>query len=602
MHVHHMGVLAHLLGDPAGQGADFHDVLAGNAELHRIAHWRAVLQAADTGAHAGEVLGQALDQPLAHLLAGLQVLRQHYELGEAGGRQLLVQRQVEARRAGADVGHVVVDAGMLGKQLLQALGLLGGGLQRIALGQLEVDQQLQARRRREELLRHHAEQQHRADERQQGQGDHRLAIAYAPLHQTPEALVERRRIRIVALVAAAMLLRMPPGQVGQQLVAEIGHEDHGGDPRHQQGDGHHLEQRAGVFAGAGLRGGDRQEAGGRHQRAGEHGERRAGPGETGRLEAVVALLHLHRHHLHRDDRVVHQQAQRQHQGAEGNLVQADAEVVHAGEGHRQHQRNRQRHHQAGTQAEGEEADQQHDDQRLRQHPDEIPHAFTHGGGLVGHLAQLHAGRQGFLQTPEFAVQRLAEDENVAARLHRHGDADGILAHEAHARRRRVVEATVHVGHVADAEGAVADADGEPADVVDRVEAPGNPQLHAVAVSLEEASSGDRVLLLQRLLHRGQRHAEGGQLGIRQVDPDLLVLQADQFDLADVLDALQLQLQTVGVVLQHRVVETLAGQRIDIAEGGAELIVEERPYHALRQGEADIADLLANLVPELGNIL
>jgi hypothetical protein len=35
------------------------------------------------------------------------------------------------------------------------------------------------------------------------------------------------------------------------------------------------------------------------------------------------------------------------------------------------------------------------------------------------------------------------------------------------------------------------------------------------------------------LHRRQRNAERGELGVRQLDPDLLVLQADQFDLADV---------------------------------------------------------------------
>ncbi|MDT4825587.1 hypothetical protein FQZ97_588760 [compost metagenome] len=363
---------------------------------------------------------------------------------------------------------------MLGEQPLQALRLLGGGLERIALGQLEVHQQLQARRRREELLRHQAEGHHRTDEGQQGQRDHRLAIAHAPFHQAPEALVEAGRIGIVALVAAAVLLRMQPGQVRQQLFAQVGHEHHGGDPRHQQGDGHHLEQRAGVLAGAGLRGGDRQEAGRRHQGAGEHGEGGAGPGEAGRAEAVVALLHLHRHHLHRDDRVVHQQAQRQHQGAEGNLVQADAEVVHHREGHGQHQRDGQRHHQAGAQAQGEEAHQQHDDQGFGEHADELPYPGLHRRRLVGHLAQLHAGRQVLLQAGELGLQRLAEDEDVAAGLHGHRKADGVLAHETHARRRRVVEAAAHLGHVADTEGAVTHADGEVADLLHRVETAGHP--------------------------------------------------------------------------------------------------------------------------------
>ena len=282
-------------------------------------------------------------------------------------------------------------------------------------------------------------------------------------------------------------------------------------------------------------------------------------------------------------------------------MQADAEVVHAGEGHRQHQRDRQRHYQAGAQAEGEEAHQQHDDQRLGQHTDELADAFAHRCRLVGHLAQLHACRQRLLQAFEFRVKLLAQHQDVAAVLHGHGDTNGVLAHEAHARRGRVVETAVHLGHIADTEGAITDTDREGADVLHRVEATGHAQLHPVSGRLEEAGGSDRVLFFQRLLHRRQREAEGGELGVGQVDPDFLVLQADQFDLADVLDALQLQLQAVGVVLEHRVVEALARQRVDVAEGGAELVVEERPLDALRKGVANVVDLLADLVPELGDI-
>ena len=134
------------------------------------------------------------------------------------------------------------------QHFFQALDFLAGRAQRGALGQLDVQQQLQARRGREELLRHQAEQQQRADEGGEGQDDHRLAVAHAPLHQTPEALVEGRCIGIVAVGAAAVLLRVQPGQVRQQLGPQVGNEDHRGEPGDHQGDGHHLEQRAGVFA------------------------------------------------------------------------------------------------------------------------------------------------------------------------------------------------------------------------------------------------------------------------------------------------------------------------------------------------------------------
>ncbi|MNQ88069.1 hypothetical protein D3C85_1033200 [compost metagenome] len=45
VHVHHMGVLTHFVGHLASQGTDFVDMLAGDPELHRVAHRRAVLQA-----------------------------------------------------------------------------------------------------------------------------------------------------------------------------------------------------------------------------------------------------------------------------------------------------------------------------------------------------------------------------------------------------------------------------------------------------------------------------------------------------------------------------------------------------------------------------
>ena len=184
------------------------------------------------------------------------------------------------------------------------------------------------------------------------------------------------------------------------------------------------------------RGRDRQEARRRHQRAGQHRERGRLPREARRLQPREALLHLDRHHLDRDDRVVDQQAQRQHQRAERNLVQADAEVMHHREGHRQHQRDRDRDDEAGAETQREETHQQHDRHRLGEHAQELADRLAHRARLVADLAQLHAGRQRLLQARELVVQRVAEPEDVAAVLHRDGDADRVLAHEAHLRRGR----------------------------------------------------------------------------------------------------------------------------------------------------------------------
>ncbi len=199
-------------------------------------------------------------------------------------------------------------------------------------------------------MRHQAEQHHRGGEDRQGEQDDGLAPAHAEGHHAPYALVERGCVRIVAFAACAVLVCRFFGQVRQQFFADQRYEHYRGDPGRDERNGDHLEDRTGVFAGTGIGSGDRQETRRGDQRAGQHRERRAGPGEAGGLEAVVTLLHLDRHHLHRNDRVIHHQPEGQDQGAEGDLVQADVQIAHGGKGHCQHQRNRQRDHQPGTHA------------------------------------------------------------------------------------------------------------------------------------------------------------------------------------------------------------------------------------------------------------
>src|SRR5207244_3553338 len=105
-----------------------------------------------------------------------------------------------------------------------------------------------------------------------------------------------------------------------------------GNPRNQQRQHHDLEDRARVLAGGRGGGGDRQETGGGDQRAGQHRKRGGLIRERGGLDAIETLLEFDRHHFHRDDGVIHQQAQRQDQRAERNLVQVDAEILHRREG------------------------------------------------------------------------------------------------------------------------------------------------------------------------------------------------------------------------------------------------------------------------------
>ncbi|MCY1362523.1 hypothetical protein D9M69_492470 [compost metagenome] len=104
-----------------------------------------------------------------------------------------------------------------------------------------------------------------------------------------------------------------------------------------------------------------------------------------------------------------------------------------------------------------------------------------------------------------------------------------------------------------------------------------------------------------MLDDRQRQAEGGELDVGEFDPDFLVLQPQQLDLAHILDPLQLDLDAVGVILEHGVVEALAAQGVNIAESGAEFIVEKRSLNPRRQGVTDVVDLLAHLIPELRDL-
>jgi len=100
-------------------------------------------------------------------------------------------------------------------------------------------------------------------------------------------------------------------------------------------------------------------------------------------------------------------------------VQADAQVIHAGKGHRQHQRDRQGDDHAGAHAEGEKAHQQNNRQRFSQHLDEFADAGLHGCRLVRHFAQFHPCRKVLLQACELRFKGLAQYEDVATVAHGH---------------------------------------------------------------------------------------------------------------------------------------------------------------------------------------
>ena len=58
---------------------------------------------------------------------------------------------------------------------------------------------------------------------------------------------------------------------------------------------------------------------------------------------------------------------------------------------------------------------------------------------------------------------------------------------------------------------------------------------------------------------------------------------------------------LDVVAQLAMAEAVGGEAVDQAERVAEVVVEARTDHAGRQRVADVADVLAHLVPDVGNL-
>ena len=139
LHVAHLRAgrdhLLHLAGDLA------HHLRVGtdHAELHRVAHRRPELQARHAHPRLRELLVGCSHQARTHAFTRFQVLGHHDELGEAGVRQLGIQRQQEARRAGAGIGGEELDVLILGQHRLHLLHLLGGRLERGAFLHAQID-------------------------------------------------------------------------------------------------------------------------------------------------------------------------------------------------------------------------------------------------------------------------------------------------------------------------------------------------------------------------------------------------------------------------------------------------------------------------------
>ncbi len=186
-----------------------------------------------------------------------------------------------------------------------------------------------------------------------------------------------------------------------------------------------------------LREPDRHERGDRDERAGEPRHRGRLVGEGGRLQPVPARLHLHDHHLDRDDSVVHQQAERDDQRPERDALEVPACHEHHQGDDAEHDRHRKPDHDPRAPAEAEQADSKHDGERFQQRALEFPDGFADDCRLIGHALELDAVGQFRLQLGDRALDRASELDDVSVVGHRDAEHQHLLPVVAHRVLRRI---------------------------------------------------------------------------------------------------------------------------------------------------------------------
>ena len=224
-----------------------------------------------------------------------------------------------------------------------------------------------------------------------------------------------------------------------------------------------------------------------------------------------------------------------------------------------------------------------------------------GHGLVGDQRRLDADRQVRRDLRHGLRDVASERQDVAALAHGDGEPDGVLSVDAEHRLRRIGGTARDARDVAQADHPAVRDEVDRQEVLLGPEVARDPDEDLLVAGLHHTRRRDGVLGLQGGDQRGAVDAEAGQLLGRELHVDALVLRAEDVDLRDVRQLEEPLADLVHVVPQLPVGESVRGEAVDDAVGVAELVVEAGPDDALRQRLADVAHLLAHLVPDVRHL-
>ena len=95
------------------------------------------------------------------------------------------------------------------------------------------------------------------------------------------------------------------------------------------------------------------------------------------------------------------------------------------------------------------------------------------------------------------------------------------------------------------------------------------------------------------LTRRTGRCPGSRLLHRELDEDLFILGAEQFDLRDVGNQKKPRTNGLDTIAELAMGKAVACEAVDDAERVAEVVVQSRSDNSGRQGVADVTDALAN---------
>ena len=518
---------------------------------------------------------------------------------------LRIHGQVEARRPlSHEGGHVSYVLAL--EEVLLHLPQCGGDiLDPRPLGHPVVDHQLVAARLRKEHLRHATEAEQRGHQQHAHRREKDEAVPDRRSQEPAKTLVEPPAvgIRIAALRRS-----------GQHVHALERRHGDGEKPRENERDAGHREECPAVFPGVGRRGEDRVEGHHRDEGGAEERPSRARGTLQGGLPTVHTALEPNRKAVGHHDCVVDHHAERDHQSAERHALQVDAEDGHHHEGAQDRQQQSAPDDHAHSPAERNGQHGEDDRHGLAQVDQEAVHRRAHLVRLPGDPVHLDAVRQLCDQLRQAPIDGPTGLDDVPAGDVGQRQGLGVPTVETHLPAGRLQNPAADRGDVADAEQLAATpispagaleglqrcrGDDQLADLLGRAKSAGRGDAKTPVLQIDGARVHHHVLLAKG---RGDLVVSETQRG----EPRLGYLHHhDPLRRPPLLHPRhsghyrKLPAQVLDVLVELLGAEPVGGDRQQEAVDDAEVVGDHRGAGAGRKQPLRVGDLVAELVPDLG---